>query len=116
MFKKDPTQQLLSDLSDLFNKCLPVYELITSRNYDELRVLLNTNELFTMYNHSKLFYTLHPELQKSEVESFYISFEEFYLELKQVFFHEDDATGKLYNKLSSMKDIFEELTTAYNVL
>ncbi|MGM0125318.1 hypothetical protein IGI37_002716 [Enterococcus sp. AZ194] len=116
MLKKEPSQQLVSDLSNLYNKCLPVYELVTSRHYDETRVLLNMSELFTMYNVSKLFYGVHPEIQKKEIEAFYLSFDEFYSELKLVIFHEDDATGKLYNKLSTMKELFEELTASNNVL
>ncbi|KAF1295531.1 hypothetical protein BAU15_03025 [Enterococcus sp. JM4C] len=116
MLNKEPAQQLISELSDLYNKCLPIYELVTSRHYDETRVLLNTSELFTMYRLSNQFYNFHPEIQKPEAEKFYEAFDEFYSELKQLIFHEDDATGKLYNKLSIMKDLFEELTTAYNVL
>jgi len=64
----------------------------------------------------RVFYFSNSELAKSEVQPFFDAFEDFYFELKQVFFLEDNDSTLLYSKLSAMKDSFEQLTNDFNVL
>lgn len=108
---------LLSYLSEIHTKSLSLYDLVTSRPLpEEGRILLNINEVFTYYHSVRVFYFSNDELKKAEVKPFFSAFEEFYFELKQAFFLEDDETILLYNKLSAMKDSFEQLTNDFNVL
>lgn len=108
---------LLKYLSEIHNKSLALYELVISRpKPSHERVVLNINELFTLYHTTNLFYFEHPELDQAEVVPFLSAFDDFYFELKQVFLNEDDDTALLYNRLLTMKETFEELTKAYNVL
>ncbi|MFK4566688.1 hypothetical protein [Enterococcus sp. UD-01] len=108
---------LLGYLSEIHNKSLSLYDLITSQpRTDETRILLNINEVFTYYHSIRIFYYSQDELFTADVQPFFTSFEDFYFELKQVFLHDDNNTALLYNKLSSMKDSFEQLTNDFNVL
>lgn len=109
-------EQLISYLSDIYNKSLPVYELMTSHDYQEELALVTINELFAVSQSALLYYRLSPILQTVEADAFFAAFEEFYSELKQIFLHEDDNTAVLYNKLTNMQELFEQLTTAYNAL
>lgn len=107
----------LSYLSETHTKSLSLYDLVTSRpRPDDTRILLNINEAFTYYHSARIFYHTTPALATDEVAPFFQAFEDFYFELKQVFFLEDDNTALLYDKLSTMKDAFEELTNHFNVL
>ncbi|HDU8540072.1 TPA: hypothetical protein RG751_002738, partial [Enterococcus faecalis] len=49
-------------------------------------------------------------------EPFFQAFENFYFELKQHFFNEEDETNQLNERLEEMKIAFEQLTDDYNVL
>ncbi|EKG8789511.1 hypothetical protein O5F81_001785, partial [Enterococcus faecalis] len=49
-------------------------------------------------------------------EPFFQAFENFYFELKQHFFNEEDETNQLNERLEEMKIAFEQLTNDYNVL
>lgn len=108
---------LLSYLSEIHTKSLSLYDLVTSRpRPEESRILLNINEVFTYYHSIRIFYISNDEISSDAVQPFFTAFEEFYFELKQVFFLEDDNSVLLYNKLSAMKDAFEQLTNDFNVL
>lgn len=109
-------EELLGYLSDIYNKSLPIYELVTTRNYNRDRALLNINELYTNYSSVDMFIKIHPHLNSEEVQQFLSNFNDFYFELKQVFLQEDDNTALLYNKLSIMKESFEALTAKFDVL
>ncbi|MDH6365741.1 hypothetical protein M2139_002765 [Enterococcus sp. PF1-24] len=108
--------ELISELSELYNKSLPLYELVTSRNYDRQRALLNINELYTNYSHATLFTKMYPELMRTEITQFFKTFETFYFQLKQVFLKEIENTAALYHTLSILKDNFEALSTKLNLL
>lgn len=82
----------------------------------DIRILLNINEVFTYYHSVRIFYYSNPELDQADVAPFFDAFENFYFELKQVFFHEDSDIALLYKKLDEMKTSFEELTNWFNVL
>lgn len=104
----DQTQdELLSYLSETYNKCLPIYELVSTKNYDRHRALLNINELYTNYATFTLFLKLKPELVTKQLSDFIKIFEDFYFELKQVFSKKDNNTALLYSKLLAMRDAFE---------
>lgn len=108
---------LLSYLSEIHNKSLALYELVTSKpKTSRQRAALTINELFTLYNSAKVFYFSTPAVAKPEVNSFFEAFEDYYFELKQVFLNEDNNTALLYHKLTSMKEYFEALTDSYKVL
>lgn len=48
MIQKSAEEYLLDNLSELYNKCLPLYELITSPRYEKNRVIVVTNELYSL--------------------------------------------------------------------
>jgi hypothetical protein len=107
----------LNYLSETYTKSLALYDLVTSQpRSDEMRILLNIDESFTYYHSIRIFYYTTPELEAPEVAAFFKAFEEFYFELKQMFFLEDNNSAVLYKKLDIMKDAFEELTDYFNVL
>ncbi|MFD2305041.1 hypothetical protein [Enterococcus termitis] len=113
----EKVELLLSYLSEIHTKSLSLYDLVTSRpRPEESRILLNINEVFTYYHSVRVFYFSNSELSKAAVQPFFTAFDDFYFELKQVFFLEDDNSALLYNKLSAMKDAFEQLTNDFNVL
>ncbi|MGM0217990.1 hypothetical protein [Enterococcus sp. AZ126] len=108
---------LLSYLSEIHTKSLSLYDLVTSRpRPEDTRILLNINEVFTYYHSVRVFYYSNSELAGSDVHPFFKAFEDFYFELKQVFFLEDEDSILLYSKLTAMKDCFEQLTNDFNVL
>lgn len=108
---------LLSYLSEIHTKSLSLYDLVTSRpRTEDNRMILNINEVFTYYHSVRIFYYSNEELTTSNVLPFFKAFEDFYFELKQAFFLEDDNNILLYNKLTAMKDSFEQLTNDFNVL
>ncbi|MGX7244348.1 hypothetical protein ACWOC1_05810 [Enterococcus quebecensis] len=108
---------LLSYLSETHTKSASLYDLVTSRSHSEdTRILLNINEVFTYYHSVRVFYFSNSELKAPQVQSFFKAFEDFYFELKQLFFLEDDDSALLYNKLTAMQDYFEQLTNDFNVL
>lgn len=108
---------LLSYLSEIHTKSLSLYDLVTSHpRPEDNRIMLNINEVFTYYHSVRVFYYSNDALSASEVLPFFTAFEEFYFELKQTFFLEDDNTILLYNKLTAMKNSFEQLTNDFNVL
>ncbi|MBL1225538.1 hypothetical protein [Enterococcus sp. BWR-S5] len=110
---------LLSYLSETHTKSLALYDLISIQprtDETDIRILLNINEVFTYYHSVRIFYYSNTELDHADVEPFFIAFENFYFELKQVFFHEDSDIALLYSKLDKMKTSFEELTNWFNVL
>ncbi|MGK0551473.1 hypothetical protein ACSFB8_05910 [Enterococcus faecalis] len=107
----------LSYLSETYTKSLALYDLVTSQpRSEEFRILLNINEVFTYYHSTRIFYYSTSELEAAEALAFFEAFEEFYFELKQIFFLEDDNTTILYKKLTTMKEAFEVLTDFFNVL
>ena len=55
-------------------------------------------------------------LLKTTSLSLFQAFENFYFELKQHFFNEEDETNQLNERLEEMKIAFEQLTDDYNVL
>ncbi|MBO0441554.1 hypothetical protein DOK67_0002074 [Enterococcus sp. DIV0212c] len=113
----EKVELLLSYLSEIHTKSLSLYDLVTSRpRPEESRILLNINEVFTYYHSVRIFYYSNNELTASEVQPFFSAFEDFYFELKQVFFLEDEDSILLYNKLTAMKNSFEQLTNDFNVL
>lgn len=106
-----------SYLSEIHTKSLSLYDLVTSHPHlEDTRILLNINEVFTYYHSVHIFYYSNSELIMAEVQPFFSAFEEFYFELKQVFFLEDDKSTLLYNKLTAMKHFFEQLMDDFNVL
>ena len=116
MIQKSAEECLLDNLSELYNKCLPLYELITSPRYEKNRVIVVTNELYSLAQTAGLYTQIHPELQIKEVSKFFDAFHQFYAELKQVFFNEDSNTALLYSKLTIMKQNFEHLTAIFHSL
>lgn len=113
---KKIVDKLLSHLSEIYNKSLTIYELVTTKNYDRDRALLNISELYTNHSKNEIFIQIHPELLIKEVEDFLRDFEDFYFELKQVFVNEDQNTARLYSNLTELKEAFESLTTAFSTL
>ena len=57
-----------------------------------------------------------PALENNKSELFFQAFENFYFELKQHFFNEEDENNQLNERLEEMKIAFEQLTDDYNVL
>ncbi|MHC5375522.1 hypothetical protein ACYSNU_17260 [Enterococcus sp. LJL120] len=99
--------ELLKQQSELYNKALPVYELVTTRNFDRERALLTTNEFYTDWQKLEIFLWLHPEIANQKEKNFLAALDAFYDELKQVLFKEEKDTAQLYSKLSQLKDAFE---------
>lgn len=116
MTKQEEQAHLLTYFSTIYNKSLPAYELVSSKNYDEKVVLLVTNELFSLIEIARLFYTTSPAIHSPEVVKVFDAIDDFYLELRHVFLHAEKDTALLYSKLTTMNEHYETLTTNYNVL
>ena len=112
MFDKTPIELLLKDFSNIYNKCQSTYELVTSRRYNEALVLLTTAETYAIAEKAYIRCDTFKELQTSEVTAFEI----YYFELKQVLFHDDDDFVSLKSRLEKMKEMYEALTAAFNLL
>lgn len=100
---------LLPYLSNIYNKSLPVYELITSRRYDRELALLSISELYTLGATAKLFYQLTPEAASSKAARFFVLFDSFYARLKPIYLKEELDSARLYADLGAMKEVFEDL-------
>ena len=116
MFDKTPNEPLLKDFSNIYNKCQSTYELVTSRRYNEALVLLTTAETYAIAEKAYIRCDTFKELQTSEVTGFFDAFEIYYFELKQVLFHDDDDFVSLKSRLEKMKEMYEALTAAFNLL
>ena len=98
---KEQLELFLFYLSETHTKSLSLHDLVTSRpRPEEARILLNINEVFTYYHSARVLYTSVPALENNKSEPFFQAFENFYFELKQHFFNEEDETNQLkINKL-----------------
>ncbi|EMW5668253.1 hypothetical protein AAFB98_000178 [Enterococcus faecalis] len=114
---KEQLELFLFYLSETHTKSLSLHDLVTSRpRPEEARILLNINEVFTYYHSARVLYTSVPALENNKSEPFFQAFENFYFELKQHFFNEEDETHQLNERLEEMKIAFEQLTDDHNVL
>lgn len=116
MFSKTPTELLLKDFSNLLNKCQSAFDLTSNRRYNESLAILTTAEAYALAEKAYIRCDQNPELQTKEVEDFVNAFDDFYFELKQVLFHDDDDMATFEDRLNKMRDQYETLTASFNVL
>lgn len=115
MFSKSPVELLLKDFSNIYNKCQSLYELVSSRRYNENLVILTTAEAYAIAEKAYVRCDTFKELQTKEVEDFVSAFDVFYFELKQVLFHENDDLESLYTRLTTMSTQYEEVYKSFNL-
>ncbi|EOT40823.1 MULTISPECIES: hypothetical protein [Enterococcus] len=116
MFTKTPIELLLKDFSNLLNKCQSVFDLVSSRRYNENLAILTTAEGYAIAEKAYIRCDQNNELQTKEVEAFVNAFDDFYFELKQVLFHDDDDITSLKKRLTTMQKQYEALTQSFNLL
>ncbi|BCA84883.1 hypothetical protein EsVE80_04060 [Enterococcus saigonensis] len=116
MFTKTPVELLLKDFSNLLNKCQSVFDLVISRRYNVNLAILTTAEAYAIAEKAYVRCDQNVELQTKEVEAFVNAFDDFYFELKQVLFHDDDDIPSFKKKLTTMQEQYELLTQSFNLL
>ncbi len=114
MFTKTPTELLLKDFSNLLNKCQSCYDLVTNRRYNQYLAILTTAEGYAIAEKAYVRCDQNPELQTEEVSNFVNAFDEFYFELKQIMFHDDDDFETFRTSLKRMQTEYEILTASFN--
>lgn len=116
MFSKTPVELLVKDCSNMYNKCHSIHELVSSRRYNESLVLLTTAEVYAIAEKAYVRCDAFPELQTKEVSHFVNTFDDFYFELKQILFHNNDDLPSLKNRLKLMREAYEQLNASFNLL
>ncbi|MFV0557609.1 MAG: hypothetical protein ACK5MW_03095 [Enterococcus sp.] len=115
MFNHTPIELLVKDFSNILNKSQSAYELVSSRRYNEPLAILTTGEAYTLIEKAYLRCDQTKELQTEFVAKFFNAFEDFYFELKQVLFHDDDDLISLKERLQTLQDRYEEVSTNFNL-
>ncbi|MBO0448075.1 hypothetical protein JZO76_00840 [Enterococcus sp. MJM12] len=116
MFTKTPVELLLKDFSNLLNKCQSVFDLVISRRYNVNLAILTTAEAYAIAEKAYVRCDQNVQLQTKEVEAFVNAFDDFYFELKQVLFHDDDDIPSFKKRLTTMQEQYELLTQSFNLL
>lgn len=116
MFTKTPVELLLKDFSNLLNKCQSVFDLVISRRYNVNLAILTTAEAYAIAEKAYVRCDQNIQLQTKEVEAFVNAFDDFYFELKQVLFHDDDDIPSFKKRLTTMQEQYELLTQSFNLL
>ena len=99
----------------MYNKCQSIYELVTSRRYNESLAILTAAETYAIAEKAYLRCDTFPELQTPEVEDYVNAFDDFYFSLKQVLFHDDRDFESLRIKLRTMREAYEKVNTSFNL-
>ena len=115
MFSKTPIELLVKDFSNIYNKCQSVYELVSNRRFNEQLAILTTAEVYAIAEKAYVRCDTFKELQTKEVEEFVNAFDQFYFELKQVLFHKNDDLDSLYNRLTTMSEIYEKVNASFHL-
>ena len=89
---------------------------MSTRRYNENLAILTTSEGYAIAEKAYIRCDQNTELQTKEVEAFVNAFDDFYFELKQVLFHDDDDIASLKERLSTMQSQYEALTQSFNLL
>lgn len=113
MFSKTPVELLLKDFSNLLNKCQSCFDLVTNRRYNEYLAILTTSEAYALAEKAYIRCDQNKELQTQEVADFVNAFDEFYFELKQILFHDNDDFVSFAACLKRMQDEYERLTANF---
>jgi len=116
MFSKTPKVLILKDFSNILNKSHAVSELIANRRYDSDLAILTTAEIYALAEKSYVRCDVFPELQTKEVENFVDAFDQFYFELKQILFHDQDDFDSLKNRSAEMQAAFEVLSASFGMM
>ncbi|MDT2755833.1 hypothetical protein P7G51_00330 [Enterococcus asini] len=116
MFSKTPVELLLKDFSNLLNKCQSCYDLVTNRRYNEYLAILTTAEAYALAEKAYVRCDQNEILQTKEVADFVNAFDEFYFELKQILFHDDDDFVSFEACLKRMQGEYETLTASFDQL
>lgn len=116
MFSKTPKELILKDFSNILNKSHAVSELIANRRFDSDLAILTTAEIYAIVEKSYVRCDTFPELQTTEVEDFVNAFDQFYFELKQILFHDQDDFLSLSKRMAEMQTAFETLSTSFNMI
>lgn len=114
MFTKTPSELLLKDFSNLLNKCQSCYDLVTNRRYNQYLAILTTAETYALAEKAYIRCDQNLELQTKEVASFVNAFDEFYFELKQILFHDNDDFETFRTSLELMQREYETLTAVFS--
>lgn len=114
MFTKTPSELLLKDFSNLLNKCQSCYDLVTNRRYNQYLAILTTAEAYALAEKAYVRCDQNLELQTEEVANFVNAFDEFYFELKQILFHDNDDFDTFATTLKRMQREYETLTAAFS--
>ncbi len=115
MFSKTPMELLSKDYSNLYNKCQAVYELVSSRRYNESLALLTTAEIYALAEKTYVRCDTFKELQTKEVEEFVNTFDDYYFSLKQTLFHHHRDFDELRIRLRAMREAYEKMNTSFNL-
>lgn len=115
MFTKTPIELLSKDFSNMYNKCQSIFELVTSRRYNESLAILTAAETYAIAEKAYLRCDTFKELQTPAVENYVNAFDDFYFSLKQVLFHDDRDHEALRNKLRAMREAYEQVNTSFNL-
>lgn len=115
MFSKTPVELLVKDASNIYNKCQSIGELVTNRRYDESLVLLTTAEVYAIAEKLYLRCDTFKELQTVQIIDFINAFDDFYFQLKEILFHDQDDYQLLNEHLQKMNDCFEKLYNHYQL-
>ena len=115
MFSKTPTELISKEISNKYNKCQSIYELVTNRRYNESLAILTAAETYAIAEKAYLRCDTFTELQTKEVEDYVNTFDDYYFSLKQVLFHDDDDYEVLRIKLRAMREAYEELNHSFNL-
>lgn len=115
MFSKTPVELLVKDASNIYNKCQAIGELVTHRRYDESLVLLTTAEVYAIAEKLYLRCDTFKELQTVQIIDFINAFDDFYFQLKEILFHDQDDYALLNEHLKRMNDCFEALYNHYQL-
>lgn len=114
MFTKTPSELLLKDFSNLLNKCQSCYDLVTNRRYNQYLAILTTAEAYALAEKAYIRCDQNLELQTKEVASFVNALDEFYFELKQILFHDNDDFETFRTSLELMQREYETLTAVFS--
>lgn len=115
MFSKTPVELISKDFSNMYNKCQSIYELVTSRRYNESLAILTAAETYAIAEKAYLRCDTFEELQTQEVEDYVNAFDDFYFSLKQILFHDDRDFEALRIKLRAMREAYESLNRSFNL-
>lgn len=104
-------ENLLTYLSETLNGCLTLSESIHSRRKNDFhKVQVAINELFTLYQATKLFYFLSESGQKDvNILEFFTVFDEFYFELKHAYLYEGSTFKRDFTRVEELKGQLVEL-------